>query len=126
LLASLPTPLVIDHLGHIDPADGASGPGFDVLRRLFDGGNTWVKLSGGYMRSRRGAPGYGDMLPLGEALVRHAAQRLVWGSDWPHTTEKPGSVDDADLVDLLLAWCGTQDRLEQVLVRNPRWLYGFD
>ena len=126
LLAALPTPLVIDHLGRIDPADGAAGPGFDTVRRLLDGGNTWVKLSGIYMRSREGAPGYGDTFALGDALVRHAPERLVWGSDWPHTTERPGSVDDADLVDVLLAWCGPDETLRRVLVQNPERLYGFD
>ena len=126
LLASLPTPLIIDHLGLIDPADGAGGVGFDTLRRLLDRGRTWVKLSGIYMRSRNGAPGYADTFPLGLALVRHAPERLVWGSDWPHTTEAPGSVDDADLVDVLLAWCGQDATLRQVLVDNPARLYGFD
>ena len=125
LLARLPTPLVIDHLGRIDPAEAATAPAFHVLRRLLDAGKTWVKLSGGYMRSREGAPGYRDTFALGEALVRHAPERLVWGSDWPHTTEKPGSVDDADLVDVLLAWCGNEETLQQVLVDNPRRLYGF-
>lgn len=125
LLASLPTPLVIDHLGRIDPADGAAGPAFDTLRRLLDRGNTWVKLSGIYMRSRDGAPGYRDTFAPGQALVRQAPERLVWGSDWPHTTERAGSVDDADLVDVLLAWCGSDETLQQVLVDNPRRLYGF-
>lgn len=125
LLAALPTPLVVDHLGRIDPAGGASGPAFDTVRRLLDGGNTWVKLSGVYMRSREGAPGYRDTFPLGEALVRHAPDRLVWGSDWPHTTEQRGSVDDADLLDVLLAWCGSDETLQRVLVDNPRRLYGF-
>lgn len=126
LLATLPTPVVIDHMGRCDPAQGASGPGADVLRRLLDGGNTWVKLSGIYMRSREGAPGYGDTFALGTALVRHAPERLLWGSDWPHTTETPGSVDDADLVDVLFAWCGSEETLRQVLVDNPARLYGFD
>ena len=125
LFAVLPTPLVIDHLGRIDPADGASGPAFDVVRRLLDGGRTWIKLSGIYMRSTDGAPGYRDTFPLGEALARHAPERLVWGSDWPHTTETPGSVDDAALVDVLLAWCGTDETLRRVLVDNPAQLYGF-
>ena len=125
LLASLTTPLVIDHLGRIDPADGASGPAFEAVRRLLDAGRTWVKLSGVYMRSREGAPGYRDTFALGEALVRHAPERLVWGSDWPHTTERPGSVDDADLVDVLLAWCGTDETMRRVLVDNPKQLYGF-
>ena len=126
LLATLPAPLVIDHLGRIDPADGADGPAYKTLRRLLDRGNTWVKLSGIYMRSREGAPGYGDTFPLGQALVRHAPERLVWGSDWPHTTETPGSVDDADLVDVLLDWCGSEETLRRVLVENPRRLYAFD
>lgn len=125
LLADLPTPLVIDHLGRIAPADGASGPAYETVRRLLDGGNTWVKLSGVYMRSREGAPGYGDTHPLGRALARHAPERLVWGSDWPHTTEAPGSVDDADLVDVLLDWCGSEETLHRVLVDNPQRLYAF-
>lgn len=126
VLAALPTPLVIDHLGRIDPAEGATGPAFDVLRRLLDAGRTWVKLSGIYMRSREGAPGYRDTFALGEAFVRHAPERLVWGSDWPHTTESPGTVNDADLANVLLAWCGSDETVRRVLVENPQRLYGFD
>lgn len=90
LLASLPTPLVIDHMGRIDPAGGATGPAFGTVRRLPDGGNTWVKLSGIYMRSREGAPG----------PTRSAS-------------------------DVLLAWCGPDQTLQQVLVDTPRRLDGF-
>jgi hypothetical protein len=35
-------------------------------------------------------------------------------------------VDDADLVDVLLAWCASHDTLRRVLVENPQQLYGFD
>ncbi|WP_280190968.1 amidohydrolase family protein [Delftia sp. PS-11] len=125
VLQSLPVPLVIDHLGRIDPAEGASGPAHAALRRLLDGGKTWVKLSGAYMRSSVGAPSYADTLALGRDLVRAASERLVWGSDWPHTTEAPGSVDDAHLVDLLQAWAGTREAMERILVDNPARLYGF-
>src|SRR5256885_9570117 len=99
---------------------------FRSLRRLLDGGNTWVKLSGAYMRSSVGGPSYADTLPLGRDLVRAAPERLVWGSDWPHTTEAPGSVNDADLVDLLQAWAGTDEAMDRILVDNPARLYGFD
>lgn len=125
VLAALPVPLVVDHLGRIDPAEGTRGLAYDALRRLLDGGNTWVKLSGAYMRSTVHGPSYADTLPLGRALVRAAPERLVWGSDWPHTTEVPGSVNDADLVDLLWAWTGTPATLERILVDNPAQLYGF-
>lgn len=124
-LRDLPVPLVIDHMARIDPRAGAPGAALDALRRLLDGGNTWVKLSGAYMRSAVGGPGYDDVLPLGRALVQAAPQRLVWGSDWPHTTETPGSVDDAALVDLLQAWCGSDAVMDRVLVANPATLYGF-
>lgn len=125
VLAALPVPLVVDHMGRIDPAQGPQGEAWDVLLRLLDGGNTWVKLSGAYMRSAVGAPSYADTLPLGRALVQAVPERLVWGSDWPHTTEAPGSVDDADLADLLGAWAATPGALQRILVDNPAHLYGF-
>lgn len=123
VLAALPVPLVVDHLGRIAPAEGPAAEAYGVLRRLLDGGNTWVKLSGAYMRST--APTYADTLPLAQALVRAVPERLVWGSDWPHTTEAPGTVNDADLVDLLRAWAGSDAVMERILVDNPTRLYGF-
>ena len=125
VLKALPVPLVIDHLGRIDPAEGPSAAAFGALRRLLDGGNTWVKLSGAYMRSAVQGPSYADTLPLGRALVQAAPERLVWGSDWPHTTEAPGTVSDADLVDLLSAWSGSDAAMDRILVDNPARLYGF-
>jgi predicted TIM-barrel fold metal-dependent hydrolase len=125
LLASLPTPLVIDHLGRIDPAEGPSSPTFGVLRRLLDAGRAWIKLSGVYMRSREGAPAYGDAQALGRAFVQSAPERMLWGSDWPHTTEAPGSIDDADLLDVLRGWCASDRVMADVLVANPARLYGF-
>ena len=125
VLAALPVPLVVDHLGCIDPAQGPAAEACGVLRRLLDGGNTWVKLSGAYMRSTVHGPSYADTLPLGRALVQAAPERLVWGSDWPHTTEAPGTVNDADLVDVLQAWCGSTAVMDRILVDNPAQLYGF-
>jgi len=124
-LQALPVPLVIDHMGRIDPAEGPCGAAYRVLRELLDAGNTWVKLSGAYMRSTVHGPGYADTLPLGRALVQAAPERLVWGSDWPHTTEPPGTVNDADLVDLLQAWAGSDAVMDRILVDNPARLYGF-
>ena len=125
-LRTLPVPLVIDHLGRIDPAEGPAAQAYGVMRGLLDGGNTWVKLSGAYMRSTVHGPSYADTLPLGQALVQAAPDRLVWGSDWPHTTETPGTVNDADLVDLLQAWTASDAAMDRILVDNPARLYGFD
>lgn len=125
VLAALPAPLVIDHMARIDPAEGADAAAFAAARRLLDGGNTWMKLSGVYMRSRDGAPAYRDAFALGRALVEAAPERLVWGSDWPHTTETPGTVDDTALANVLTAWCGDEAVRRRILVDNPAKLYGF-
>ncbi len=125
-LHTLPVPVVIDHLGRIDPAEGPAAEAYGVVRGLLDGGNTWVKLSGAYTRSTVHGPSYADTLPLGQALVQAAPERLVWGSDWPHTTEAAGTVNDADLMDLLQAWAGSDAAMDRILVDNPARLYGFD
>ena len=127
LLKSLPAPLVVDHMARLDPARGATSEAFALLRHLLDDGRTWVKLSGPYMRSAVGGPDYADTLALGHASVAHAPARMLWGSDWPHTTETPGTVDDAALVELLSQWCaGDALVLHGILVDNPERLYGFD
>jgi predicted TIM-barrel fold metal-dependent hydrolase len=78
------------------------------------------------MCSSTGGPDYADTVPMARALLRAAPDRLVWGSDWPHTTEPVGSVDDAALVDLLDTWCaGDPATLQKILVANPQALYGF-
>jgi len=126
LLARLPVPVVIDHLGLADPAPGPQAADAAVLMRLLDRGGTWLKLSGAYMRSASRGPAYEDMLPLGRALVQSAPDRLVWGSDWPHTTQPAGTVDDAALVDLLQHWCdGDAATMDKILVDNAARLYGF-
>ena len=94
----------------IDPAEGTAGAAYAALRRLLERGSTWVKLSGAYMRSAVHGPSYADTLPLGRAPVQAVPERLVWGSDWPHTTEAAGTVNDADLMDLLHAWAGSAAR----------------
>lgn len=126
VLEALPVPVVIDHMGRIDPATGLADETFALLVQWLARGRAWVKLSGAYMRSACGQEGYRDTLALGRGLVRAAPDRLVWGSDWPHTTEPPDTVDDAVLIDLLQEWCeGDVVRMNRILVHNPARLYGF-
>ena len=124
VLQSLPVPLVIDHMGLDDP----KAPDLEaraLVLRLLEAGNTWVKLSGAYMRSAVHGPSYADTLPWGRTLVQAAPERMVWGSDWPHTTETPGTVNDGDLVDVLQRWSDSDAVLDRILVDNPARLYGF-
>jgi len=50
----------------------------------------------------------------------------VWGSDWPHPTEKPEhKPNDATLFDLLTQWAPDEATRQRILVSNPETLYGF-
>jgi predicted TIM-barrel fold metal-dependent hydrolase len=92
---------------------------------MLEKGNTWVKLSGAYLESKVGAPSYSDVATIAQAYEKAAPNRLVWGSDWPHPTEKPEhKPDDAQLIDLLAEWFPEASR-HRILVANPSALYGF-
>jgi D-galactarolactone isomerase len=124
LLNRLPSPLVFDHMGHMPQPAGVAHPAFGIVRRLIDKGRTWVKLSVTYDSSKVGPPTYADVNKVGEAYVKAAPERMVWGSNWPHPSEatKP---DDAVLLDLLAQWAPSEATRQRILVDNPEMLYGF-
>jgi predicted TIM-barrel fold metal-dependent hydrolase len=124
VLARLPTPLVIDHLGRLPPAVGVKHRAYPVIRKLLDGGNTWIKLSGAYLNTASGPPAYADATKVAQEYARAAPDRVVWGSDWPHRGEKH-MPDDGELIDLLATWAPNEEVRRKILVENPTKLYGF-
>jgi D-galactarolactone isomerase len=124
LLLRLPSPLVFDHLAHVPRDVGVDHASFKTMRKLIDQGRTWVKLSGAYQDTKVGAPTYADATPIAQAYVKAAPERMVWGSDWPHPTEKE-KPDDAVLLDLLTQWVPDEATRNRILVQNPEVLYGF-
>ena len=125
MIERLPGILVIDHMGRIPQPDGIHHPAFKVLERLLRSGRAWVKLSGPYLDSRTGAPRYADVSRVAHELAMIAPERIVWGSDWPHPTERDVKPDDAALFDLAQEWAGNEENRQRMLVDNPRALYGF-
>lgn len=125
LLGRLPCPVVIDHMARIPQPLATEHPAMAVVRRLLDAGNTWVKLSGAYLDTQTGAPRYADVKPVAKALVQHAPERLLWGSEWPHPTQRDTKPDDAVLLDLLQEWVPDEPTRRRILVDNPAKLYGF-
>ena len=125
LIGRLPGTIVIDHLGRIPQPEGVAHPAYAVVRRLLDSGRGWVKLSGAYLDTKVGPPRYPDATRLAREYVKAAPDRCVWGSDWPHPTEREGKPDDAVLLDLLQEWAKDEATRKKILVSNPAVLYGF-
>ncbi len=126
VLARLPCRLVLDHLGHVPLPAGPDSDAFRIITRLLEAGNSWVKLSGPYIRSRIGAPDYPDAGAVAAALARRAPERILWGTDWPHPTRPVAAKpDDARLLDLALEWAGSAAAWHRMLVQNPAEIYGF-
>ncbi|ONG50239.1 2-pyrone-4,6-dicarboxylate hydrolase [Pseudoroseomonas deserti] len=124
ILANLPCPIVFDHMARLPVAEGPDHAGFGVVARLLARGDVWVKLSGAYLNTATGAP-YADAGRIARAFVAEAPDRMVWGSDWPHVTEKTHKPDDAQLIDLLTDWAGSDAGAARILRDNPAQLYGF-
>jgi predicted TIM-barrel fold metal-dependent hydrolase len=72
-----------------------------------------------------GSPRYTDITRVAREYVKLAPERLVWGSDWPHPTERDVKPDDAVLFDLLQEWAKDEETRRRILVENPAKLYGF-
>lgn len=124
LLRRLPSTIVIDHMGRLPPAVGLAHPAYKIILGLIEQGRTWVKLAGAYFNSQIGPPSYAGANTIAQAFVKAAPERLVWGSDWPHPSEK-AKPDDAVLFDLLAEWAMDERTRERILVANPEALYGF-
>jgi len=119
------SPIVFDHLGHVLPIPGGY-EGLDALLRLLEKGNAWVKLSGIYLDSRELKSGCEDMRVAVQRLADARADRLVWGTNWPHPTVRAGEQipDDAQLMHRVRYWLPGKAERHGVFVENPARLYG--
>ena len=136
LVAASPVPVVFDHFGGARGALGPEQPGFADLLALVRLGKAYVKISGAYRASAL-APDYTDVIPLAQALIAANADRIIWGTDWPHpnSTTPPGrktteltpllQIDDGRLLNQLAVWAPDAAIRNRILVDNPARLYGF-
>lgn len=132
-LDGVPVPLVIDHFGLLS----ADKPEDAELRNLVmdrvAAGHCWVKLSASY-RLKDG--GVETARHLTHQLIGANPERLVWGSDWPHTPlnrdPKVAKIEqpfrDIDTKQLLMDFLDTvpsDEMRRRILVENPAKLYRF-
>jgi predicted TIM-barrel fold metal-dependent hydrolase len=136
LVLASPVPVVFDHFGGAQAALGVGQPGFADLVELVKSGKAHVKISGAYRASKLG-PDFADATPLAQALIAANADRIVWGTDWPHpdSVTPPGKqisdvtplfqIDDGLLLNQLSVWTPDAGVRKKILVDNPARLYGF-
>ncbi len=135
LVAASPLPVVFDHFGGAQAPLGVQQPGFADLLALVRTGKAYVKISAAY-RSSELAPDYSDVVPLAKALIAANADRMLWGTDWPHPHgNRPGykptdispffPIDDGRLLNQLPVWAPDASVRRKILVENPVRLYGF-
>jgi len=103
---SLPTTVVVDHMGRPDVREGLEHPEFQRYLRLLDRQrNIWTKV------------------PFARALVERYSDRVIWGTDWPHPNMPVEAPDDGVLVDVIAKIALTPSLQHALLVDNPMQLY---
>lgn len=150
IIASLSVTMVVDHFGGLKTAsllefqgidtssfDVAKQPGLKALCNLLKERKLWIKLSAPYRCSED--PTLQDMKPLVRALVDANPDRVLYGSDWPHTqpfhrrpkglkgedVEEFLDFDDKAWVNQLKTWL-SDDEWNKLMVKNPQVFTGYE
>jgi len=115
--------VMIDHFGlpqgGIDPEKPAHRA---VLTMLADTPRAWVKLSAPYRSGLGTAEAAASFLHLRVAMG--GIDRMVWGSDWPHTQHEAETGYEMQVARLDALIPDTGDR-RRILVDNPASLFRF-
>lgn len=126
LFSSLPTKIIVDHMGRPDVALGVDHPQFQrFVRWMAEDEKVWSKVSCPERLSLTGPP-YGDVEPYSRRIVESFSDRVLWGTDWPHPNLKTHMPDDGHLVDVIPRIAPTPALQQALLVDNPMRLYWAD
>jgi 2-pyrone-4,6-dicarboxylate lactonase len=128
---SLPTTVVVDHMGRPDVTKPVDGPEFELFVKMMrEHDNIWSKVSCPERLSVSGPPAlngerhaYRDVVPFARRLVEMFPDRVLWGTDWPHPNLKDHMPDDGLLVDYVPRIAVTPELQQKLLVDNPMRLY---
>jgi 2-pyrone-4,6-dicarboxylate lactonase len=128
---SLPTTVLVDHMGRPDVRKPLDGPEFGLfLKFMREHENVWSKVSCPERLSVSGPPAlngernaYRDVVPFARKVVETFPDRVLWGTDWPHPNLKDHMPDDGLLVDFIPHIAVTPELQRKLLVDNPTRLY---
>ena len=107
----------IGHFAYQPATAGVEAPGFQALIKLVKEGNTWIKISGANRVSATDLPPYDDVKPMAHALIEANADRVIWGTDWPHPNKYEVNPNDGDLVNAFGEWVTDEDEWEVTTCR---------
>ncbi|MCA0423752.1 MAG: amidohydrolase family protein [Proteobacteria bacterium] len=115
-LANPPGPVVIDHFGRTAP--GHPSGGFETLMRAAcQTDRLWFKFSAPYRLTAGAANVCAEII-----LKTVGIDRIVWGSDWPHTQHEEHQ-SYSDMLGKLADWVTSARDRQTVLVDNPAKLF---
>lgn len=114
--------VVIPHMGMFDPKLGpAKDAGFRVMVESAKSGRVYVMFTAPYRTSVEGARAAAPML-----LEAFGPERIVWGSDWPHTnTDMDRVTTYPRMLQALSEWVPDPSMRRRILVDTPTRLFGF-
>ena len=120
-LLDLGVTVVLDHYALPDPKLGVSDPGFQSVLKLGATRNVWIKISAPYRNGMGGESVAMEAYPL----LRNAygLDRLLWGSDWPHTQFEATQTyaKNRQFLDTLIV----DERERAQVLASPRSLFRF-
>ena len=123
LFTTLPTPIVVDHMGRPDVTQPVDGPDFGRFLSLMNSRDSvWCKVTCPERLTVLGPP-YEDVVPFAREVVTRFADRVLWGTDWPHPNLRGHMPDDGALVDFVPRIAPDAALQRALLVDNPRRLY---
>ena len=125
-LDAIPVPLVIDHMGRPDVTQGPDGADLRAFRRLLDSRPDIHFKATCPDRLDPAGPPWDDFARAVAPLVADYADRVLWGTDWPHPNMQDAIPDDGALVDMIPRIAPTAELQRMLLIDNPMRLYWAD
>jgi predicted TIM-barrel fold metal-dependent hydrolase len=135
VLQSLAVPVVLDHFAMVQDATPLDDPRAQAVLSLVRSGRAYVKLSAPYRIQSSHSAHPESVAHIAARYLQANPNRVLWGSDWPHTNREPGkaahevsayrSIEHHTLLQGIHTWLPTDALRTLVLVDNPARLYGF-
>lgn len=122
-LDAIPVPVVVDHMGRPDVAQGPDGADMRAFRALLDSRPDIHFKATCPDRLDPAGPPWIDFARAVAPLVADYPGRVLWGTDWPHPNMQDAIPDDGALVDMVPLIAPSPDLQRALLIDNPMRLY---